>query len=123
MVVLSSFPSYPSHSAATSTFICRMEQRGMHPRQVAHETVHAYSRPSFDNFQPPFYSGLPEPLGVPKHTQLLRPFPPPYVQQHYVLDRDHPIEAQRSPPLPHHSSDRPHGHPSLRHSPSPPQLQ
>jgi hypothetical protein len=118
VLVLSSFPSYPSHSAG-------MEQRGMHPRQVPHETVHAYSHPSFDNLQPPFYPGLPDPLGEgPKHTQILRSLPPPYVQQHYVLDRGPQIEAQRSPPS--HRSDRPHGHPSLRHptSPtSPPQLQ
>jgi hypothetical protein len=100
-----------------------MEQHGVDPR---HETVHAYSHPSFDNLQPPFYPGLPEPLGGPKHPQVLRPLPPPYVQQHYVLDRDPPIEARGSPPLSHRSSDRRHGHPSLRHpiSPaSPPQLQ
>jgi hypothetical protein len=103
-----------------------MEQRGMHPRQGSHQTVHAYSQPSFDNLQPPFYPGFQEPLGGgPKVTQLPRPLQPPYVQQHYVLDRGPPIEAQRSPPSPpsNRSSDRPHGHLSLRHPVSPPQLQ
>ena len=100
---------------------CRMEQRGMHPRQVAHQTVHAYGHPSFDNLQPPFYSGFPEPLrGGPKAT---RPLPPSYVQQHYVLDRDPLTEGQGSPPLSHRSSDKPQGYPSLRHPASPPQLQ
>jgi len=122
MLILWSFPSCPSHSAVTSTSSCRMEQRGMHPQQITHQTVHAYGPPSFDNLQSSLYPGFPELLGGgPKATQLPRPLPP-YVQQHYALDRGPPTETQKSPP-PSHRSDRPHGHPSLRHPVSPPQLQ
>ncbi|KAI9450047.1 hypothetical protein BJY52DRAFT_1358207 [Lactarius psammicola] len=98
-----------------------MEQRGMHPQQITHQTVHAYGPPSFDNLQSSLYPGFPELLGGgSKTTQLPRPLPP-YVQQHYILDRDPPMETQKSPPPSHRSSDRAHGHPSLRHPASPPQ--
>jgi hypothetical protein len=94
----------------------------MHPQQIAHRTVHAYGHPSFDNLQSPLYPGFPELLGVlPKATQLPRPLPP-YVQQHYILDRDPPVDVQNSPPS-HRLSDRPHGHPSLPRPASSPQLQ
>ena len=98
-----------------------MEQRGMHPQRISHQTVHAYGHPSFE--QSPLYPGFPELLGgSPKATQLPRPLPP-YIQQHYTLDRGPPMEVHKSPPS-HRSSDRPHGHPSRRHHPaSPPQLQ
>ncbi|KAH8991630.1 hypothetical protein EDB86DRAFT_3079786 [Lactarius hatsudake] len=98
-----------------------MEQRGMQ-QQITHQTVHAYGSPSFDNLQSSLYSGFPELLGGGlKATQLPRPLPQ-YVQQHYIPDRDPPMAAQRSPPPSHRSSDRPHGHPSLHYSASPPQL-
>ena len=125
MFILCSFPSYHPLPLLLLLSSCRMEQRDMHPRQVAHQTIHAYGHQSFDNLQPPFYPGYTEPLGGgTKATQLPRPLPPPsYVQQHYFLDRGPQAEAQRSPPPSHRSFDRPYGHPSHRHPASPPQLQ
>jgi hypothetical protein len=100
-----------------------MEQHGVDPR---HETVHAYSHPSFDNLQPPFYPGLPEPLGGPSTRRYCAP-----CRRHMSNSTTSSIGTLQLrhrgyPPPSHRSSDRRHGHPSLRHpiSPaSPPQLQ
>lgn len=95
----------------------------MHPQRITHQAVHAYGPSSLDplSLPSPLYPDFPEPLGGgSKATLLPRPLPP-YVQPHYILHRDTPMDAQESPPPSHRSSDRHHGH--LRHPTSPPQLQ